>query len=205
MLEAYTDYLNKLNRSSTDDLAEKIALRLRFSAKPHEIERCTQSVRDLILEMPKITRQIHSWRGNSSLSAESKRLISDLAGCLHHPLDVIPHRGTLLAYLEDAFMAGYVFKRLWENAGTRELPASDDVLQWKDHLPLWLTHAKMVIPWEARKAERIVEEIIENQGWAGIPVIQQPVSSPQRLKSAVNVLKGGQTFDPPFSGQYAAA
>ena len=223
MLETYTHFLNNLNESSPDDLAERVALRLQFSAKPQEVERCTQHVRDLILSMPSISEKIHSWLKNSSLSSEDKRLVFDLTGYLHHPLDVIPHRQTLFAYLEDAYMTGYVFKKLFEINEALQQSASEEVAQWRDHLPIWLTHAKKVIPYEARRMERMVDEIIntklslafpphtqpEMEGTlgrqVGTPAVKKGVSTRERLESAVNALRGGQTFDPPLSGQYAAA
>ena len=206
MLENYTHFLNNLNESSPDDLAQRVALRLQFSAKPQEVERCTQDVRNLILSMPSISEKIHSWLKNPSISSEDKRLIFDLTGYLHHPLDVIPHRHTLFAYLEDAYMTGYVFKRLFEINEALQQSASEEVAQWRDHLPIWLTHAKKVIPYEARKMERMVDEIINTKlSLAETPAVKKGVSTRERLESAVNALRGGQTFDPPLSGQYAAA
>jgi uncharacterized membrane protein YkvA (DUF1232 family) len=110
MLETYTNFLNNLNESSPDDLKDRVALRLQFSAKLKEVERCTQDVRDLILSMPNISEKIHSWLKNPSIPSDVKRLMFDLTGYLHHPLDVIPHRQNIFAYLEDAYMTGYVFK-----------------------------------------------------------------------------------------------
>ena len=205
MLNTYTDVLNNLSASDTDDLAERVALRLRFSAKPHEVERCTQSARDLILSLPNFTSKIHEWLKHPSLSAGIKPLLFDLTGLLHHPMDVVPHRATLFAYLEDAFMAGHVLKSLLEIAEADEFPASEEVSQWKDRLPVWLADTKMVIPWESRKTERIVDEIFERRGRDLKSSAQKSVSSQERLTSAVNALKGGQTFDPPFSEQYVAA
>ncbi|MCG3206361.1 MAG: hypothetical protein KCHDKBKB_03097 [Elusimicrobia bacterium] len=223
MLETYANFLNSLNESSPNDLKDRVTLRLQFSAKPKEVERCAQDVRDLILSMPSISEKIHSWLKNPSISTEDKRLIFDLTGYLHHPLDVIPHRHTLFAYLEDAYMTGYVFKRLFEINEALRQSASEEVSQWRDHLPIWLTHAKKVMPYEARKMERMVDEIINSKlslacppntqserdetldRWAETPAVQKGVSTRERLESVISTLRGDQNYNPPLSGQYAAA
>lgn len=206
MLETYTDYLQKLHESSPEDLGQRVALRLQFSAKQREIERCTDGVRDLILSMPRLSERIHSWLKEPAIPADDKRLVFDLTGYLQHPLDVVPHKQTLFAYLEDAYMTGYVFKRLLELVEAISQSASEEVKQWKDHLPVWLSQAKKVIPYEARKMERMVEEIIDTRlSTAFVPAVQKGVSTRERLQEAVNALKGDQTFGSPFSDQYAAA
>jgi uncharacterized membrane protein YkvA (DUF1232 family) len=206
MLKTYANFLNNLNTSSPDDLKDRVALRLQFSAEPKEVECSAQNVRDLILSMPSISEKIHSWLKNPSISSEEKRLVFDLTGYLHHPLDVIPHRQTLFAYLEDAYMTGYVFKRLFEINEALQQSASEEVALWRDHLPIWLTHAKKVIPYEARKMERMVDEIINTKLSQGeTPAVQKGVSTRERLESVIGTLRGDQNYNPPLSGQYAAA
>ena len=54
--------------------------------------------------------------------------------------------------------------------------------------------------------ERMVDEIINTKlSLAETPAVKKGVSTRETLESAVNALRGGQTFDPPLSGQYAAA
>jgi len=206
MLETYTNFLKRLHESSPEDLGQRVALRLQFNSKQHEIERCTANVQNLILSMPRLSETVHSWLRDSSLAADDRRLIFDLTGYLHHPLDVVPHKQTLFAYIEDAYMTGYVCQRLLELIGSISQSASEEVKQWRDRLPVWLSQAKKVIPYEARKMERMVEEIIDTKlSTALLPADQKGVSTRERLQDAVNALRGDQTFGSPLSGQYAAA
>lgn len=208
MLKSYKDHLKKLSDETFDDFSRRIHLRLQFHLKDHEIDLYAQSIRNLIVSIPELADQIHTWSKEGARTPAEKKFIESLAAYLYHPLDLVPYRTNgLFGYMEDAYLSGRVFQHITQSlsdAIRNALSISHPTLV--TDVPRWLGMAEKVIPAQARRIDNMLNDLILTHQ----PVIQSQETKDidkesfgERIKSAVNSLIEVANYPEPFEGRFA--
>jgi uncharacterized membrane protein YkvA (DUF1232 family) len=203
MLKTYKDHLKRLSKMDMDNFSKRVQLRLRYKIKVGEEKNHVEGLKSLILVMPDLIGQIQAWLKEKGIPQNEKNLIGYLLTYLHHPMDVIPYHSVgLFGHLEEAYLTGTIFKRIASHLSNTVQPStSPGSLTLIQDVPVWLNYAKKVIPSEAAKMEKMIDELVHNQ----LNTFNQKVAERfERPTQNLNNFLGSGSYTSPFQGQYAA-
>lgn len=157
MLKALSRQLHLLAKDSQDSFSANI--RKRVGAR--DAVQFTEPLRRMILAMPNMISQIHSWSLESGQPWKIRKLHSFALAYLYNPTDFLPEKSFgLFGYLDDAYLVASVFQRTMEeipDAGLR--PLAENGLLWKN-IPEWLEATRRLIPDEAAQIEGMLDRAV---------------------------------------------
>ena len=158
MLTAVKEQLKTLASDPTDQFHHKI--RRRVGKRATSI--LEKKLKQFILLMPILVSRIHQHWNRQKSKSEIKKLGGFLLAYLYHPQDFISEAEQgLFGYLDDAYLVAVVYEAVLKElteAGN-QLASEDEKL--RDEVKDLQRAATIVIPKEAEKINRMVEEILE--------------------------------------------
>jgi uncharacterized membrane protein YkvA (DUF1232 family) len=156
MLKALNHQLQALAKNPQDSFTATV--RKRVGAR--EALRFEGPLRKMILAMPAMIAQIHTWSDESGQPYEIKKLQSFALAYLYNPTDFLPEKiNGLFGYLDDAYLVASVFQKTIEEIPQAGLqPLGEDVLLKRDVIE-WLDLTRELIPAESVQIDQMLERI----------------------------------------------
>lgn len=119
-----------------------------------------RELRNFILVLPDMIRQIRVWLDAAAIPAEVRNLHGFMLTYLYHPLDFVRDDSYgLLGYLDDAYLVGSVYLRIAAHLSSTDVhhrPKTDGLSR---QLGSWLFLTAQIIPTECRKIDRMLEDL----------------------------------------------
>jgi len=161
MLRAFKEHLKEMSKNPKD----KFHLQVRKRVGKRATAILEKRLRLLILLMPDIVSRIYGlWRQQKAPS-EVKKLGGFPLTYLYQTKDFLSaHERGLFGYLDDAYFTALVYEKVVEDL-RQEAPSimtSDDKKNY-EKIKEFKRDAKIIIPKEALKIERMLEEIIKGE------------------------------------------
>ncbi|KAF0123991.1 MAG: hypothetical protein FD154_2538, partial [Elusimicrobia bacterium] len=155
MYQQLQDRLNALAGDPTDPFRGTI----RALVGPRDAVLYERPVRELILALPAMTRQIRAW-GSDRFQPGVIRLHGFTMAYLYSPEDLLPETSLgLFGYLDDAYLAARVYHRTLLEAdccAAGALPA--DAPKPVD-IDNWIRLAKQLLPRETAALDKMLDEV----------------------------------------------
>ena len=159
MLNAFKQQLKQLAKNH-EEFLEHVELRVGQEKAGEYME----PLKNLVVVMPEMIAQIQSWSNDAQVPSNEKKLHGFMLTYLYHPVDFLPESGKgLFGYLDDAYLVGSIFShtmRLIDFDTRRTLP---NLAPIASSVEGWLNIAKEVIAPEAKKIDKLLEELVNGR------------------------------------------
>ncbi|OVE75546.1 hypothetical protein BVX98_07465 [bacterium F11] len=210
MLRSFKEHLKKLSREDMDDFSKRILVRTQFRVKDEEAKKYPQALKSLILVMPDLINQVQTLSHDRKIPHQEKQLIGYLLTLIHQPHEITPYRSFgMFGYLEDAYLTGKVYSRILrfldEGGNSNHLELGD----LPRDVSTWLNMAKKVVPSEAQKVDRMLEELVADRLDTFQRVMEERIREAQHIndeetkKSVFSFPLGMEQVPQGLEGQYA--
>ena len=160
MLTAFKEHLKQLAKNKNDEFLEQIRRRAGLEKRSEYGE----ALKNLIVVMPDMIKQIQAWSNDSRIPSQEKKLHGFMLTYLYHPLDFIPEaRNGFFGYLDDAYLVGTIYYRTIGLIELENHKAAVNNGPSEAHVNEWLKMVRAVIPVESKKIDALLGELINGR------------------------------------------
>jgi uncharacterized membrane protein YkvA (DUF1232 family) len=160
MLVSLKNHLKTLSKDSQSKFRAQIAER---AGRSH-VRRLAGPLQNFALVLPEMLAQVQVWSNDPRLPSEFRRMHGYVLTYLYHPEDLVnEEKHGLFGYLDDAYLAGVVYRLTWLKMSVLNsvlLPTSGSLAEQLDG---WLDAAREVLPEETRRLNAVVIQLLENR------------------------------------------
>jgi uncharacterized membrane protein YkvA (DUF1232 family) len=159
MLNALKDRIEALHQDPNDPFTAEIRRIVGLSEATHT----EPHLRQMILHLPDMIRQIHRWAQAPDVSPEVRKLHAFALAYLFNPTDFLPekHLG-FFGYLDDAYLVGSVYQTTMYSDAWMELKPMVDDVSLTIRVPDWLALTRRVIPRVTERIDKFLDTVDRN-------------------------------------------
>lgn len=155
MLNAFQNHLKELAHDTKDPFTSIIKKIVGPSEAPH----FEKPVRDMVLAMPAMIRQVGAWSEEPAQPTETRRLHSFLLRYLYHSTDFLSEKNLgLFGYVDDAYIVSRVYARTLEEDDKVGLKPYVERAEIASEVRRWIETTRRLLPDETRKMDQLLSE-----------------------------------------------
>lgn len=173
MLNALKSQLKTMASDPEDEFASLIRKR----AGSGDAVRYEKELRNMILVMPDMLREIQHWAADDKTPANFKCLYGYLLAYLYNPEDLLPVTSFgLYGYLDDAYFVVRVYERTilekWEAPKQALTVSLDQVASWRESI-------LALFPQVSLKIERMIEDLLRGEEKGFLKILSRAAQKSQ--------------------------